>query len=150
MGFNSGLKGSIDGCIVVIYFVSFFVYLSVEITNKMQPFNRIYYSKTYWSLNIFQAAYHLSSGAPNCICSLWFIYTCGDRPLSRLGGNLHVIISVYLIISLNKVHVPFARLPIRLRSVESLRNVTVRNLCILSRYFWVWSRFAQGSGNCNL
>ena len=51
----------------------------------MQPCNRIYYSKIYWRLNMFQAAYSSSSGAPNCICSLWFIYPCGDRPLSRLG-----------------------------------------------------------------
>ena len=60
---------------------------SVETTNKMQPCNRIYYSKIYWGLNMFRAAYRSSSGAPNCICSLWFIYPCGDRPLSRLGGN---------------------------------------------------------------
>jgi len=32
---------------------------------------------------MFQAAYRSSSGALNCICSLWFIYACGDRPLSR-------------------------------------------------------------------
>jgi len=60
---------------------------SVEITNKMRPCNRIYYSKIYWRLNMFRAAYRSSSGAPNYICSLWFIYPCGDRPLSRLGGN---------------------------------------------------------------
>ena len=36
---------------------------------------------------MFRAAYRSASGAPNCICSLWFIYACGDRPLSRLGGN---------------------------------------------------------------
>jgi len=59
---------------------------SVEIINKMQPCNRIYYSKIYWRLNMFRAAYRSSSGAPNCICSLWFIHTCGDQPLSRLGG----------------------------------------------------------------
>jgi hypothetical protein len=53
----------------------------------MQPHNRIYYSKIYWRLNMFRAAYRTSSGAPNCICSLWFINPCGDRPLSRLGGN---------------------------------------------------------------
>jgi len=53
----------------------------------MQPCNRIYYFKIYWRLNMFRAAYRLSSGASNCICSLWFIYTCADRPLSRLGGN---------------------------------------------------------------
>ena len=49
--------------------------------------NRNYYSKIYWRLNMFQAAFRSSSGASNCICSLLFIYTCGDRPLSRLGGN---------------------------------------------------------------
>ena len=60
---------------------------SVEITNKMPPCNRIYYSKIYWKLNMFRAAHRSSSGAPNCICSLWFIYTYGNRPLSRLGGS---------------------------------------------------------------
>ena len=53
---------------------------SVEITNKMQPCNRIYYSTVHWRLNMFRAAYRSSSGALNCICSLWFTYTCGDRP----------------------------------------------------------------------
>jgi len=60
-------------------------YESVDITNKMQPCNRIYYSKVYWGLNMFRTAYRSSSGALNCIFSLWFIYTCGDRPLSRLS-----------------------------------------------------------------
>ena len=55
--------------------------------NKMQPCNRIYYSKVYWRLNMFWAAHHSSSGALNCICSLWFIYMCGDWLLSRLGGK---------------------------------------------------------------
>ena len=36
---------------------------------------------------MFRAAFPSSSGAPNCICSLWFLYPCGDRQLSRLGGN---------------------------------------------------------------
>ena len=36
---------------------------------------------------MFRAAYCSSSGVTNCICSLWFIYPCGDRPLSRLGGK---------------------------------------------------------------
>jgi len=36
---------------------------------------------------MFRAAFRSSSGAPNCICSLWFIYACGNRPLSRLGGK---------------------------------------------------------------
>ena len=52
-------------------------------TNKMQLCNRIYYSKVYWRLNMFRAAHRSSSGALNCVCSLWFIYPCGDRPLPR-------------------------------------------------------------------
>jgi len=48
----------------------------------MQTCNRIYYSKVYWMLNMFRAAYRSSSGPPNCICGLWFICTCSDRPLS--------------------------------------------------------------------
>ena len=50
-------------------------------TNKIQLCNRIYYSKVYWRLNIFRAAHRSSSGALNCICSLWFICPCGDWPL---------------------------------------------------------------------
>jgi len=36
---------------------------------------------------MFRAADRSSSGPLNCICNLWFIYPCGDRPLSRLSGN---------------------------------------------------------------
>jgi len=36
---------------------------SVEITNKMQPCNRIYYSTVHWKLNMFRAVYRSSSGA---------------------------------------------------------------------------------------
>ena len=36
---------------------------------------------------MFPAAHRSLTRAPNCICSLWFIYPYGDRPLSRLGGN---------------------------------------------------------------
>jgi len=61
-------------------------YDSVEITNQMQLCNRIYYSKVYWRLNMFRAAHRSSSGALNCICSLWFIHPCGDRLLSMLSG----------------------------------------------------------------
>ena len=55
-------------------------------TNKMQFCNRIYCSKVYWRFNMFRAAHRLSSGVLNCVCSLWFIYTCGDRPLPKLSG----------------------------------------------------------------
>jgi hypothetical protein len=60
-------------------------YESVEITNKMQPCNIIYHSSVYWSLNMFRVAHRSSSGVLNCICSLLFTYTCGDRPLSSLS-----------------------------------------------------------------
>jgi hypothetical protein len=53
----------------------------------MQPCNRIYYSKVYWRLNMFQVAHHSSSGALNRTCSLWFIYIRGGRPLWRLRGK---------------------------------------------------------------
>jgi hypothetical protein len=36
---------------------------------------------------MFRAAYRSSSGVLDSISSLWFIYQCGDRALSRLGGN---------------------------------------------------------------
>jgi hypothetical protein len=36
---------------------------SAEITNKMQPYNRIYYSTVHWRLNMFRAAYRSSLGA---------------------------------------------------------------------------------------
>jgi len=49
MGFNSGFKE--------------LKYDSVEITNKIQPCIRIYYSTVHWRLNMFRAAYHSSSGA---------------------------------------------------------------------------------------
>jgi len=39
------------------------IHNSVEITNKMQPCNRIYYSTTHSRLNMFWAAYRSSSGA---------------------------------------------------------------------------------------
>jgi len=53
----------------------------------MQLCNRIYYFKVYWRLNMFRAAHRSSSGALNCIFSLWFIYPCDDLPLSRLSGS---------------------------------------------------------------
>jgi len=39
------------------------VKISVEITNEMQPCNRIYYSTVHWRLNMFRGAYRSSSGA---------------------------------------------------------------------------------------
>ena len=72
----------------ILQYISHFMYLSLSRnTNKVQLCNRIYYSKVYWRLNMFRAAHRSSSGALNCICSLWFIYPCGDRPLPRLSGK---------------------------------------------------------------
>jgi len=49
----------------------------------MQPYNRIYYSKTYWKLNMFWAAYRSSSGSPNCMYSLWEVSTqAGQWPVT--------------------------------------------------------------------
>jgi len=36
---------------------------------------------------MFRKAHRSSSGALNCICSLWFIYTCGDQLYSRVSGK---------------------------------------------------------------
>jgi hypothetical protein len=36
---------------------------------------------------MFRAAHRSSSGPLNCICSFWFIYPCGDRPLSSLDNG---------------------------------------------------------------
>ena len=68
---------------------------SVEITNKMQFCNRIYYSKIYWRLNVFRAAHRSSSGAPNCIYSLWFIY-CNKLYLVNKKVQLYVTICRHL------------------------------------------------------
>jgi hypothetical protein len=38
---------------------------------------------------MFRAAHRSASGASHCICILWFVYTYGDRPLSRLSGENH-------------------------------------------------------------
>jgi hypothetical protein len=48
---------------IIHAFVKNYTNSSVEITNKMQPCNRIYYSTVHWRLNMFQAAYRSSSGA---------------------------------------------------------------------------------------
>jgi len=36
---------------------------------------------------MFRAEHRSSSGALNCICSLWFMYPCGDRLLSSPSGK---------------------------------------------------------------
>jgi len=103
MGFNSGFKGlkllATSSVLFLNHLFSnndelkFYIHGSVHRrllsrnTNKMQLCNRIYYSKVYWRLSIFRAAQRSSSEALNCICSLWFTYPCGDRPLPLSLGN---------------------------------------------------------------
>jgi hypothetical protein len=57
---------------------------------------------------MFLAAHRSSSGALNCICSLWFIYPCGDGPLSRLsldnGPSPHEHINSGITNSIKKLH----------------------------------------------
>jgi hypothetical protein len=101
----------------------------------MQPCNRIYYSKIYWILNMFRAAHCSSSGAPNCICSLLFIYTCGDRPLSRLNGNS---IPTQFSLSLDNGRSPHVctnkRLQIQFRAPDDERYVA--ETCWAFNKFW--------------
>ena len=61
---------------------------SVEITNKMQPCNRIYYSEVYWRLKMFRAAHRSSSGALNCICRLQIQFRAPDD--ERCAARKHV------------------------------------------------------------
>jgi hypothetical protein len=58
---------------------------------------------------MFRAAHRSSSGALNCICSLWFIYPCGDRPLPRLNGKcLFVFFSNIVSFILSSIQLHFA------------------------------------------
>jgi len=54
----------------------------------MQPCNRIYYIRVYWRLNMFRVTYRSSSGAPNFICNLWFIYTFSHSALTTAGHHM--------------------------------------------------------------
>jgi len=74
---------------------------------------------------MFRAAHRSSSEALNCICNLWFIYLCGDRPLSRLSGK------VYFPLSLDNGRSPHVyinqRLQIQFRAPDDERCVA-RNM----------------------
>jgi hypothetical protein len=49
---------------------------------------------------MFRAAHRSSSGALNCICILWFICPCGDRPLPRLSGDNGILRTCILLVFL--------------------------------------------------
>ena len=101
----------------------------------MQACNRIYYSKVYWRLNTFRAAHRSSSGAHYCIYSLLFIYTCGDRPLSRLSGNVELSINSGIINSITRLHLVgyfywFIKVPFRNEaqfSADTVMDMTIDN-----------------------
>jgi len=54
---------------------------------------------------MFRVACRSSLGASNCVCSLWFIYPCGDWPLSRLGGNCYGVVALSVIAIYRNVYV---------------------------------------------
>jgi len=101
----------------------------------MQPCNRIYYSNVYWSLYMFQAEYRSSSGALNCICSLWFTYTCGDRPLSRLSGKN----SAFLISNFRRVLYVVCFL-LGNSTASEFYMPTFRNTLSVPSCLWRWKR----------
>jgi hypothetical protein len=82
---------------------------SVDITNKMQPCNRIYYSTVHWRLNMFRAAHRSSSGALTVFAAsglhthvvtgrsqVWVILRCRDPWILNLKTSkwirLHTIL----------------------------------------------------------
>jgi len=83
---------------------------------------------------MFRAAHRSSLGVPNRICNLWFIYTCGDRPLSRLSGKC-----VYKTEAANTVYSSWWWAVCRSKHVEPSINFGIINSitsCILSVFLW--------------
>jgi hypothetical protein len=73
---------------VTCVFIYLFIYChSVEIPTRCSFVIEFIITKFLLRLNMFGAAHRSSSGALNCICSLWFVCPYGDRPLPRLSGN---------------------------------------------------------------
>ena len=87
------------------YYYYYYCYYSVEITNKMQPCNRIYYSTVHWQLNMFWAAYRSSSRALNVFAAsglLTHVVTGRSQVWVRLdyGQSPHVYVNQRLQIQL--------------------------------------------------
>jgi hypothetical protein len=96
-------------------------------TNKMQLCNRIYYCKVYWRLNMFRVAHRSSSGVLNCICSLLFIYPCGDRPLPTQPWQRPVTTWVYKPEAANTVYSSWWWAVCRSKHVEPSINFGIIN-----------------------
>ena len=65
---------------------------SVEITNKMQPCKRIYYSTVHWRLNMFRASYRSSSGALTVFAAsgLYTHVVTGRSPHAYINPRLQI------------------------------------------------------------
>jgi len=84
----------------------------------MQTCNRIYYSKIYWRLNMFRAAHRSSSGAPNCICSFWFIYC------NKIKDFVYIIRSTYYNINIIfYIHSPYYNINIIIWTVYNIYEI---------------------------
>jgi hypothetical protein len=105
----------------------------------MQPCNRIYYFKIYWRLNMFWAAYRSSSGDPNYICSLWFIYPCGDWPTHP--GQRSVTIWIYKQEAANTVWSSWWWTVCRPKHVEPSINFgiihSITRLHLIGYFYWL-------------
>jgi len=73
-------------------------------TNKMQLCSRIYYSKVYWKLNMFRGAHRSSSGALNCICSLWFIYCYKVKDFVHIIHSPYYNITIIFSVTILTIH----------------------------------------------
>ena len=115
----------------------------------MQPCNRIYYSNVYWRLNMFRTAHRSSSGALNCILSLWFTYTCGERPLSSLTQTWQrpVTTCVCKPEATNAVWSSWWWAVCRSKHVEPLMNAGIVNsitrLHLVGYFYWFVIRIVQ-------
>jgi hypothetical protein len=90
---------------------------------------------------MFRAAYRLSSGAPKCICSLWFICPYSDRPLSRLGnGQRPVTTCVYKPEAANTVWSSWWRAVCRSKHAKPSINFGIINsitrLYLVGYFYW--------------
>jgi hypothetical protein len=88
---------------------------------------------------MFRAEYRSSSGAPNCICSLWFIYLCGDRPTQP--GQRPVTTWIYKQDAANTVWSSWWWAVCRSKHVESSINFGIINsitrLHLVGYFYWL-------------
>jgi hypothetical protein len=71
----------------------------LEITNKMRPCIRIYYSSVSYCSSCFERHIAHHQELRNCICILWFTYVCGCWPLSAAGNHFCVVLYTVCFVS---------------------------------------------------